>query len=158
MINSLQIAPFYRDTWGYYDAMVNAAFAPLDHNPCYKPKLIEVPDVSLQVLAPGAYLQYNFTVTPGSLILGFLNDDGSPLFVVQITDKSTKLRFWDAPVSNQFLTNTNNSMKLYPSLLSSPRPVVGSGLFTADIYANAQLGGNTRCAFTLMVAEAVECP
>ena len=158
-MNSLQLTNLYRDTWGYYDAMVNPAFAPLDHNRCYKPKYYEVPDVTQQLVAPGAFLQYNFSIVPGSLIIGFLNNDATPLFTLQITDVARGCGMFDAPISNYFVTNNLLCFgKQYPSLFSSPYPVVGSGLFNVDLWANAQLGGTTRCAFTLLVAEAVLCP
>lgn len=159
MINTLQLTPHYRDTWGSYDAMVNQFFAPLDHNPCYKPKLYEVPDVTVQnmnrndAIGTPAYQQYILRIVPGSLIVGFLNDDNSPLFTVQITDVSTDHKFWDTPVSNYFLTNNFNE---YPSLLCSPYPVVGSGIFNVELWIDPATPGTTRCAFTLMVAEAVD--
>lgn len=154
MINSLQLWPQFRDTWGFYDAMVNQYFAGLDHNPCYRPKFIEVPEVGLQIMRPGAVLQYDFTVAPGSLILGFGNDDNAALFSVQIRDESTGLRFWDDPVSNWFLTNNWGE---YPSLLCMPRPVVGNGKFRAELYCDPSNAVPVRCGFSVWVAEVTEC-
>jgi len=159
MLNSLQLIPTYRDTWGYYDAMVNPIFAPLDHNPCYKPKLYEVPDVSVQLMSPldlpgaPAYQQYTLRVVPGTLLVGWLNDDNRPLFTVQISDISTGHKIWDSPISNLFLTN---NLDEYPSLLCSPYPVVGAGLFNVELWVDPGVRETTRCAFTVMAAEAVE--
>ena len=163
MLNSLQLHPYYRDTWGSYNAMINSLFAPLDHNPCYRPKYYEVPDVTLQNMnqnnAAGtpAYQQYTLRITPGSLILGFHNDDDSPLFTFQMTDISTGHKFQDQPISNYFVSNNDNQ---YPSLMTGPYPVVGSGLFMVEMWVNAGFNVNEypiRCAFTLMVAEPYVC-
>ena len=161
MINSLQLWPYWRDTWGYYDAMVNPQFAPLDHNPCYKPKFWEVPDADLQLMsvdnttAAPAFQEYTLRIVPGSLIVGFDNDDNAPIFQVQITDVSTQLKFWDSPISNYFLTNNFNE---YPSLLCSPRPVVGTGVFKVELWIdpNQRAGQQIRCGFTMFGAEPVE--
>jgi hypothetical protein len=155
MLNSLQIFPPYRDTWGYFDACVNPFFAPLDNNSCYLPKYYEVPEVQQQVLSPGDYLQYTLAITPGSLIYGWFNDDNAPIFTVMITDISTGHRFWDAPVSNYFLTNDFR----YPSLLCAPYPVVGSGNFNVEIWCQPAPVNteDTRCAFTVGVAEVSPC-
>jgi hypothetical protein len=161
MLNSLQLVPHYRDTWGYYDAMVNPIFAPLDHNVCYKPKLYEVPDLSVQLMDPTdatgpSYQQYTLRIVPGSLIIGFLNDDDTPLFTLQITDLATGLRFWDQPISNYFISNNFNE---YPNLLSSPWPVVGRGLFNVELWDDPtnRFPPDRNC-FTMMVAEAQRCP
>jgi len=161
MLNSLQLWPFYRDTWGYYDAHVNPLFAPLDSNRCYKPKYYEVPDVSVQLMstadtaAAPAYQQYTLRIQPGTLLLGWLNDDDTPLFTVQISDVSTGHKFWDQPVSNYFLTNALNE---YPSLLATPYPVVGSGLFNVELRIDPNISTDevTRCGFTVVAAEPVE--
>lgn len=159
MINALQLWPFYRDTWGYFDAMVNPLFAPLDHNPCYRPKYYEVPDVTQQLMsradtaAAPAYQQYTLRVVPGSLLVGYLNDDDAPIFTVLMTDLATGIKLWDAPISNYFLTNNNNG---YPSLICSPYPVVGDGLFTVELWVDPNLNAIERCGFTLMAAEPVD--
>lgn len=155
MINSLQLFFLYREAWGYFDAHVNPLFAPIDHNPCYKVKYCEVPDLSQQALNPGDYIQYTLRLKPGSLIIGFLNDDNTPLFSWQITDISTGHKFNDEPVSNVFLTNDH----VYPSLLNGPYPVVGGGLFNCEFWAIPDPGvppGAFLYGYTLIVAEVTE--
>ena len=138
MLNSLQLWPFYRDTWGYYGAIVNPILAPLDHNTCYRPKFYNAPDLGVASMVPGAYLRYTLGITPGSLIWGIWNDDQAPLFSCQVTDISTSHQLWDAPISNYFLTNFNGHTAggvepIYPNLLCAPYPVVGSGQFDVEI-------------------------
>ena len=155
MMNALQNWPYYRDTWGFWDSCVMPMLAPLDHNSCYRPKFYNAPDITLQVLNPGQYQRYTLSITPGSLIWGWIQGDLSPLFTFMLTDVSTGHRFWDTPVSNVFLSNPNGG---YPSLLTAVHPVVGNGMFRADLWANAQNSGAARCSVIIGVAEVVQCP
>jgi hypothetical protein len=154
MINTLQLWNLYRDTWGYYDASVNPMFAALDHNPCYRVREHEVPQVDLQVMNPGDYLQHILEIVPGSLIWGFKSDDTTPIYTLQITDVSTGHKFWDTPVSNIFIANAFGG---YPSLLCSPYPVVGSGLFNVELWCDPNLAVPTRVGLIVGSAEVVEC-
>lgn len=164
MINSLQLWPYYRDTWGYWDSEINPALAPLDHNSCYQPKFYTAPDINLQSLSPGANLRYNLTITPGSLIYAiewnanqlptFDANLNSPLFTVQIKDVSTGHKFFDVPVSNYFLSNPDST---YPNLLQVPYPVAGSGMFSVEIAANPANSETQRCYVLFRVAEVVQC-
>lgn len=157
MVNSLQLWPFYRDTWGYYDAVVNAQIGRLDHSTCYRPKYYNAPDLTLGSMSPGAYQRYTLGITPGSLIVGFYNDDQAPLFTVQVTDLSTSHQFWDGPISNYFLSNANGNVggdePIYPNLLCSPYPVVGSGLFNCEFWLDPSAGDPTLVNLVFLVAE-----
>lgn len=166
MINSLQLWPYYRDTWGFWDAEVMSAFAPLDHNSCYQPKYYNAPDIGLQTMNPGAYQRYNLTITPGSLILAFLqnvNDLSTfahagnanvPIFAAQIKDVSTGHKFSDVPVSNYFLSSPNST---YPNLLPVPYPVSGSGMFSVEFWANPANVAAARISLIFAVAEVIQC-
>jgi hypothetical protein len=162
MINSLSLFPSFLDFWGYYDAEILPVLAPLDHNHCYKPRIYNAPPVDLGVLAQGAYLQYSLKITPGSLIWGFYqgNLSGSdPAYAVQITDIATGHKLWQSPVSNRFVSNGLNLN--FPSLLCSPYPVVGSGLFEVEFWADVTNTGSgaglVRVYLIIGVAEVVEC-
>ena len=154
MIHSLNLWPQFRDVWGYYDAEIIPVLAGLDHNTCYRPKLYTAPSLAVQSMAPGDYLRYQMQITPGSLIWGFFQSTETPYFTCEITDISTGLKFWDTPVSNVFLSNPAGA---YPNLLACPRPVVGTGMFRCEFWANPQNGDTTRVYVTLGVAEVVEC-
>ncbi len=166
MINSLELWPYYRDTWGFWDAEVMSAFAPLDHNSCYQPKFYTAPEIGIQTMNSGAYQRYNLTITPGSLIFAFLqnlNDlstfshggnVNTPTFSVQIKDVSTGHKFFDVPLSNYFLSNPNST---YPNLLPCPYPVSGSGMFSVEFWANAANSVATRVFLIFAVAEVIQC-
>jgi hypothetical protein len=166
MINSLQLWPYYRDTWGFWDAEVMSAYAPLDHNSCYQPKFYNAPDIGLQTMNPGAYQRYNLTITPGSLICAFfqnVNDlaefagegnQNAPSFAVQIKDVSTGHKFSDVPLSNYFLSNPNST---FPNLLPCPYPVSGSGMFSVEFWANPANVGAQRIFLIFGVAEVIQC-
>lgn len=164
MINSLQLWPYYRDTWGSWDSHVNPALASLDHNSCYWPKFYNAPDIGQQLMAPGAYLEYTLTITPGDVIVGFLQNvnllptfNGNvnvPQFAVQITDVSSGHKMFDTPISNIFLSNPDST---YPNLLPTPHPVSGSGLFRVQFWANKQNVGTQRIFLIFECAEVVRC-
>lgn len=162
MLNSLSLFPAFLDFWGYYDAEILPTLAPLDHNNCYKPRLYNAPGVDQGVLAQGAYLQYSLKITPGSLIWGFFQGNisgAAPYYAVQITDISTGHKFWQSPISNQFVENSLNLN--FPSLLNTPYPVVGSGLFDVEFWADVTNTGSgagpVRVYLIIGVAEVVEC-
>ena len=162
MINSLQLWPMYRDTWGYFDAAIAPLLAPLDHNQCYRPKYYNAPSIDLQNMVPGAYLRYTLTITPGSLIWGFQCALENPTFSVQITDVGTTHKFWDTPITNVFLSNPNTNHSSggvggYPNLLPCPFPVVGNGLFSCEFWANPANTYTERCYLIFCVAEVSEC-
>ena len=166
MINSLQQWPYYRDTWGSWDSEINPALAPLDHNSCYAPKFYNAPDITLQLMQPGAYQRYNLTITPGSLIFGFFQNvneldvfatsgnQNVPYFSVQVKDVSTGHKFSDVPLSNWFYSNPNST---YPKLLPVPYPVTGSGMFSVELWANPANVGAARVFMIFGVAEVIQC-
>lgn len=163
MINSLQQWPFWRDTWGNYDALAIARLAPLDHNQCYRPKYYNAPDVSNQLIAAGDYRRYTLTISPGSLIYGWFVNGTAPYFTFQVTDIATGHQFWDMPISSLFLANpnslldANNVTQDYPNLLCSPYPVVGEGRFKVEIWADKANIETRRCGVIVGVAEVWEC-
>lgn len=163
MINSLQQWPFWRDTWGDYDAAVIPRLAPLDHNSCYRPKYYNAPDIGNQLIEPGGYRRYTVTISPGSLIYGWFVNGVVPRFVFQLTDIATGHQFWDQPISSVFLGNPNSLTdaqgvrQTYPNLLCYPYPVVGDGRFKAEIWADKTNEISRRCVVIIGVAEVYQC-
>lgn len=163
MINSLQQWPFWRDTWGNYDAAVIARIGSLDHNKCYRPKYYNAPDASNQLIEPGGYRRYTVTITPGSLIYGWFVNGIAPVFTFQLTDIATGHQFWDLPISSVFLGNPNSLQdsqgvtQTYPNLLCHPYPVVGDGRFKVEIWADKTNETTERCVVIIGVAEVWQC-
>jgi len=160
------LGQFQRDLWGSYDALAIAQIAPLAKGR-YQPKWYKAPDVANSAFAAFGYVDFGLAITPGSLIYGFcLPADPSTLlpaqFNLQITDNALKHKFWDEPIPSVFVGNYNPSMldvnkqriSSFPSLLCSPYPVVGEGLFSIEIWETS--GSAQRIELVLAVLEAVE--
>lgn len=157
MISSLTLSPFWRDTWGNFDAAIFPTLQPLDHNTCYLPKYYCAPSIDQQLILPGKNVRYTMSITPGSLIWGFWCPFTTPLFSVQITDVTTGHTFSDQPLANIFYSNPSTGQ---PNLLETPYPVIGEGKFRVEIWANPATGTNdaaVRCYLIFAVAEVV-CP
>jgi hypothetical protein len=162
-VSPLSLNQLTREYWGLYDSRVISQLAPLVNSKCYQPKFYKAPGDDAVLLgpttgqiAPYGYVNYGLQITPGSLIFGFylpmrslratpnvwvpyLLSPGP--FTVQITDVSLQHTWWDDPVSSVFLANfkptfqaeDSNNMGSFPNLLTTPYPVVGSGLFDVAI-------------------------
>lgn len=162
-VSPLSLNQLTREYWGLYDSRVISQLAPLVNSRCYQPKFYKAPGDDAVLLGPTAgaiapygYVNYGLHITPGSLIFGFylpmrslratpnvwipyLLSPGP--FTVQITDVSLQHTWWDDPVSSVFLANfkptfqaeDSNNMGSFPNLLTTPYPVVGSGLFDVAI-------------------------
>ena len=162
-VSPLSLNQLTREYWGLYDSRVISQLAPLVNSKCYQPKFYKAPGDDAVLLgpttgqiAPYGYVNYGLHITPGSLIFGFylpmrslratpnvwipyLLSPGP--FTVQITDVSLQHTWWDDPVSSVFLANfkptfqaeDSNNMGSFPNLLTTPYPVVGSGLFDVAI-------------------------
>ena len=150
MISALPISPLSmnqltRDYWGQYDAAVCAQLAQLAFDPCYQQKFYKAPADDQEVFQPFGYVTYGMRITPGSLIYGvYLPFEEIALenqYTVQITDVSLEHKFWDEPISAQFLSNlkptyqSNYRLNLsgFPNLMSAPHPVTGTGQFDIEI-------------------------
>lgn len=150
-ISPLQLAALNRDYYGHYDAFVISQLAPLASQDCYQPKFYKAPASDNELLASGETANYGLKITPGSIIYGFylpaLVTTNAPIpFSVQIRDVSLRHNFFDEPVPSVFLANLNpqgvsanplladGAVFSFPSLLNAPYPVVGSGLFSVDIW------------------------
>ena len=169
-ISPLQLDALSRDYYGHYDAWVIAQLAPLADSQCYQPKFYKAPATSDEVIAAGGNAQYGLKITPGSIIYGFylpgLVSTLAPIpFSVQITDTSLRHKWFDEPVPSIFLANfkptglsTNpllaaGAIFSFPSLLNTPYPVVGSGLFNVQMWNTS--GAQQRIQLIFGVLEVV---
>jgi hypothetical protein len=150
-MSPLQLDPLTRDYWGHYDAWIISQLAPLAENECYQPKFYKAPASADEVIPAWGNASYGLKITPGGLIFGFylpgLVSTLAPLqFNVQIIDQSLRHKLFDEPVPSIFLSNfkptalsanlllASGGIGSFPSLLSSPYPVVGDGLFMVQIW------------------------
>lgn len=161
MTNPLSLYPFYRDTWGYFDAIAMQQLNPLAHDDCYVTKYYKAPDDPDEVMANGAYLPYGLEITPGSLIWGAFHLPATggfdvPGFVWKLTDTSLGIEVIDTPMPDWFFCGANTSGPgFFPWLMPAPYPVVGSGLFKVEFWNNS--GDALRVNMILGVAEVAPC-
>jgi len=157
MINSLQLWPFYRETWGYFDPPAIAQLAPAAVDDCYQPKYYKLPDDDQDLLEAGAYLKYGLSITPGSLIWGIYhkapNGQTAAGFVFKITDLDLGIEVFDSPTPDMFVSNDQPSN--YPWLLNAPYPVVGTGVFNVELWNVS--GAQLRCNLVIGVLEVQKC-
>lgn len=168
MNSSVDISPLSmdqatRDLWGDFDPRAIAQLAPLAYQGCYVPRLVKAPADSQEMLPSLGYVAYGMKLKPGSIIYGFYLSisQGSVFpnaqYTVQITDQSLRRRWFDDPISNLFLSNakyvSTKNQASFPNLLTSPYPVVGSGLFLVEIQNQLTNVNPVRCQLVFGVLE-----
>lgn len=171
MLGPLWLDPLIRATWGSYNPLVLAQLDSLADQDCYQPKIYRVPDPQNEVIGPGAYIEFGLEITPGDLLYGFLAPPDPqtglpPQFNFQLEDLSTGHTFFDAPIPAVLLSNYHavvldarvNQMSAFWNLLTSPYPVVGSGLFRAELW-NTSAPGTAPARIEVLIGalEVVEC-
>jgi hypothetical protein len=135
MVTPLQIDSFTRDQWQEFDALAIARLAPLAYDDCYQPRIYVGLDSISQTVPALSQVQYGMHVQPGSLIYCVYMGSGfsaTPNWSIQVTDENMGLTFFSDPVAAAFLGNFKGSN--YPSLFRAPRPVIGEGLFTVEVW------------------------
>lgn len=154
MITELQIDSWTRDLWSDFDAAAIAQASPISFANCYRPKFYKVPDSDQEVMAPNTYAEFGFTITPGSLLVGFharIPQTAYFNYLVMLRDLSLEHDFWSQPIPGVMVQNQQKT-STYPNLLPSPHPVVGTGQFLVQIW-NQITGNSTRIEIILAVAE-----
>ena len=168
-VSPLSLNQLTRDYWGQYDPAIIAQVAGLPDDKCYTIKLYKSPADNQEVFAAYGFVTHGQRITPGSILVGFLLpavvDTEDPTasvpgsFAVQITDVSLEHKFWDDPVSSEFLSNfkptyqsgVTLNMGSTLSLLPFPHPVVGSGQF--DVWIQETSGEPQRIQLVMVVLE-----
>jgi hypothetical protein len=179
-ISPLQLDCLTRDYYGHWDAYAIGQLAPLARRTdCYQPKLYKAPASQDELIGANQYASCGLHITPGSLIFGFylpalVSTSLPPAFNVQITDVALKHKFWDEPIPSIFLGNYKPSyltadalqsgglIGSFPSLLCTPHPVVGEGLFLFEFWdttggTSGPQGSAQRLELVVGVLEATEC-
>ena len=174
MLGQLWLDPLIRPIWGSYNPLVLAQLDVLAHEDCYKPKFYRIPDPQNEVIPAGGYVEFGLEVTVGSLLFGFLIPPNPvtglpPQFTFQLEDLSTGHKFIDEPAPAVLLSNYHPcvldtravDMSCFWNLLDSVYPVVGSGLFRAQIQNTTAPGpgdtGTRRIEVLLGAYEVRQC-
>ena len=136
-----------RDVYGSFDALAIAQLAGLARDRRYQPKFYKAPDLASEVLPGNGYIDFGLAITPRSLIYGIYLPADSLMhqpkqFSLQITDSSLKHKFWDEAIPSYFAGNCNptyldmwkTQIACFPYLFDSAHPVVGTGLFSIEIW------------------------
>lgn len=153
-LSTLALDSSWVDYYASWNSFVEPLLAPLEDSDCHAPRLALVPDISKQIVPASGKITYNFHLLPGSFIVGFWllpGVDGA----LQITDVNLGHKFFQEPANTLLLQTPGVAGALYPSftLLPTPHPIVGDGLFTAEFWGTP--GG--RFYMVLLVAEVSDC-
>ena len=153
--SSLSLDSCWRDYYGMWNPLVEPQFAPIERSGCHAPRLARFPDVLNQVVPASGKIEYNFHLVPGSLIWGFWGYFTNEDMVVQLTDVNLGHQFFQAPVTTRLLITRGANAGRFPSytLLPTPHPVVGDGLFTLELWGDP---GDIGCVI-FGVAEVTDC-
>lgn len=153
--SSLALFASWRDYYNMWSPFVEPYIAALEKSPCHAPRFCLLPDVARQVFPTNGKIEYNFHLPAGSLIWGLLAPFGSAA-TVQLTDVGLGHAFFQDPVLATFLTTPGplEGRMPSPTLLPSPHPVVGEGLFTFEAWGTPA----ERLVMLLLVAEVTDCP
>jgi hypothetical protein len=157
--------------WGQYNPLVLSQLDALVNEDCYKPKIYRVPDPQSEVVAAGDYVEFGLEVTPGDLLYGLLVPPDpltglAPPFTFQLEDLSTGHSFYDEPIPSILISNYHavvldsllTQMSVFWNLLNAVYPVVGSGLFRAQIQSTAAIGSAAqRIEILIGALEVSEC-
>ncbi len=168
VISPLSLNPLTRDLWGSFDAAMIAQLAEFANESCYSIKFYKAPSSQQELLAANAYAPYGLKITPGSVIFGFylpaIPDGDMPSesvpgsFTALITDISLDHQISDAPLSSVFYGNYKPTQQSnafsgngsFPNLLTSPYPVVGSGLFMVEIQESSGVQQRIELVFGVL--------
>ncbi len=163
-ISPLQLDSLTRDYYGAYDAYAASQLAPLASLNCYQPKFYVAPALPQQVMDPGQTVPTGLQMRPRSLVFGFYCPAlfatlQAPRFVVQVKDPNFKNRaWWDQPIPSYFLANLkptylsayDNTIGSFPSLLTFPYPITGSGLLSVEIRCTSAAQQRVQLVFGVL--------
>lgn len=153
-VSSLALDSTWRDYFGVWNSFVEPQASPLEKSACHAPRFAVVPPTQLQIVPPAGKVTYNFRLRPGSIIWGFWV--GNDPFTMQLTDVNLGHKWVQEPEDALAgLTTIGSDRARFPSftLLPTPHPVVGEGLFTLEMWATPA----SRVWLVLGVAEVTDC-
>lgn len=154
-VSSLALFPGWRDYWGMWNALVEPWAAPLEQSKCHGPRLAVLPELDAATFDQTGKTLYNFHLVPGSLIWGMWVPS-DPTVTIQLTDLNLGYEFFQQPMTADQLATTSFNNGYFPSftLLPTPHPVVGDGLFSYEAWG----APGASFVMALGVAEVTECP
>lgn len=154
-VSTFALDTTWRDYFGDWSSFVEPQLSPLEESLCHAPRFATVPPIELQVIPASGKITYNFHLVPGSLVdhfyVGFAAD-----FTFQLAHVDLGHKLIQEPEASQGVTTTGFQFARFPSftLLPSPLPVVGDGLFTLEIWGTP----GDRAWLILGVGEVTDCP
>lgn len=154
MLTTLQLDTASTDFWGNYNASAIARMGDaMERKGCLLPRFALVPGQGLQTIPGSGKIVYNFRLTPGSAIWGLWPLSSPGLF--NITDVCLQHMLFQDPLENARAFTLGGDTADWPSftLLPSPWPVLGDGLFTLDAWGTP----GDLAYFVLGVAELPPC-
>lgn len=154
-LSSLALHAAWRDYWGMWNPLVEPWISPIEKSLCHAPRIAVIPELLQSTMPAGGKMQYNFHLLPGSLIWAMWPTN-NPLVSVQLTDVGLGHQFFQEPIQADQISTTGASTGYMPSftLLPTPHPVVGDGLFTFEAWGPA----GVTFVLLLGVAEVTNCP
>ena len=154
-VSSLALDTSWRDYWGNWNSFVEPQMSPLEASTCHAPRFALIPPVENQIVPASGKIIFNFHLVPGSIIYGFYAQKNVE-FVIQLTDVGLGHKFWQEPETSNNIITRGSGRARFPSftLLPTPHPVVGEGLFTVELWAAV----GARVYVILAVAEVTDCP
>jgi hypothetical protein len=163
------MAQFVRDTWGRYDPLVIAQLNEIAQDKCYQQKFYKAPAGGQEVFAPKQNVRYGLKIKPGSIVYGFhlpCSPSGytPKSFSLQITDQAFQHTFWSEAIPSIYIANSLCTSEAYsapetgtfPSLLASPYPVVGDGLFMIEMWETSGSGTQQRIELVIAALEVID--
>lgn len=172
-VSTLALDSAWRDFYGMWNSYVEPQLAPLEQSKCHVMRLAMLPDTKHTTFPAHGKIEYNFHLVPGSLIWGLWMCPDAALSVppqpsFQLTDVTLGHQLCQAPATAGFLITPAADTSpqaasvfatpgiYFPSftLLPTPHPVVGDGLFTLEAWGQS---GSTFYV-VLGVAEVTSCP
>jgi hypothetical protein len=154
-LSSLALDSSWRDYSGVWNSYVEPQVSPLEESICHAPRFATIPPLAQQIIPASGKLNYNFHLVSGSIIWGFWVATRVS-FVVQLTDVNLGHKFCQEPEdANDGLFTVGSNRGRFPSftLLPTPWPVVGDGLFTLEMWG----APGARVWMILGVGEVTEC-
>ncbi len=155
-VSPLALLTPWVDGWGDWDSYSEVFLEAVEYAKCHACRLALVPSQDKQVIPDEGIIHFNFSLVPGSMIVGLWVDQNADEAVVQIKDISTQHEFFQEPIGLNLLETVGFRDGRFPSVTLIPRayPVVGEGLFELTLWGTP---GN-RHYLILLVAEVTGCP
>lgn len=143
------------DAWGDWDSYSEVFLEALEYAKCHACRLALVPSQDEQIIPDSGILHFNFSLVPGSLIVGLWVGQNPSSVVFQVKDVATQHEWFQEPIGMNLVQTVGFRDGRFPSVTLLPRayPVVGEGLFELTMWGTP----GQRYYLILLVAEVTGC-